>query len=190
MNNYFKFLFISFILCFSSNVYPTILIAGDNLNELKSSLESLLPSQEQEANQELKLGFADIYLKKVGDKYDKVVDVIKANQRLLKLSGLATAFIYGKYINPDFFPNLISKTASVSMGYLSTAINAILKGAMIGAWENKGMTTKIVGGLLIYGIVTNAFNIGLKAVTEYVVAGSKKDAEYKMADKYGVPKKL
>ncbi len=55
---------------------------------------------------------------------------------------------------------------------------------MIGAWENKGMTTKIVGGLLIYGIITNAFNIGLKAVTEYVVAGSKKEAQLKITKKY------
>jgi hypothetical protein len=64
-------------------------------------------------------------------------------------------------------------------------MDSVFKGALKGAWENKGWTGKIVGGLILYNVVNNVVGIGMKSITEYFVAGSKKSAENKMDKKYG-----
>ena len=183
-----KSYFISlFLLFFATNfVSSKISISGNSIEELKQSIsefEEMVP--QQEIHVEPELGFADVYLKRVGDKYDDFVDVLKANQRFLKLTGASGAYIYGRYINPEFFPNLIKNTASTSMNYLSLFMDSLFQGALKGAWENKGMTGKIVGGLIIYSVINNMLGIGLKSAAEYFVTSSKKEAENKKDKKYG-----
>lgn len=180
----FKFIFLILLSLSIKSALPKISISGGSIEELKQSIaefETILPRQEV---YEPKLGFADVYLKKVGDKYDKFMDIVKSNQRLLKLTSASGAFVYCKYINTEFLPNLIKNTASTSMKYLSIFMDSLFKGALNGAWENKGMTGKIVGGLIIYSVVNNMLGIGLKSVTEYFVAGSKKSGEKKAEKKY------
>ena len=179
MKHRFKFMFL-FLFLFSINpALPKISISGSSIEELKHSMaefEAMFHIQEDQTV-EPQLGFADIYLKRVGDQYDKVANIARANQRFLKLTGISGAFVYGKFINPEFFPNIIQKVSTASMGIISTFFDSILKGALNGVMENKGFTGKIVGGLIIYSVINNMLGIGLKSATEYFVSGSKRNAE-------------
>ena len=69
-----------FIFCLFTNLsFPKISISGSSVLELKEAIaefEAILPENKiQEVIQEQKLGIADVYLKKVGDKYDGLVDI-------------------------------------------------------------------------------------------------------------------
>ncbi len=179
MKHRFKFMFLFLFLFSANSALPKISISGDSIEELKQSIaefESILPQQEARTV-EPKLGFADVYLKRVGDQYDKVTNIVRANKRFLKITGISGAFVYGKFINPEFFPNIIQKVSTASMGIISTFFDSILKGALNGIMENKGFTGKIVGGLIIYSVINNMLGIGLRSATEYFVSGSKRNAE-------------
>ncbi|KKP24379.1 MAG: hypothetical protein SZ59_C0002G0225 [candidate division TM6 bacterium GW2011_GWF2_28_16] len=175
------------ILLQTNIAFSTISISGNNIEDLKASIqefEALMPQQEDNQINE-KLGFADVYLKKVGDKYDQVAEIISANQRLLKLSGITGTYVYAKYINPTFFPNLVTKASAASVKYMSIFTNALLTGFFKGAWANKSWSTTIVVGLVAYGVVNNVIGIGLRAITERFVSESRYKAENRMKNIYG-----
>jgi hypothetical protein len=163
-----KLSFLSILLfSFVTNLsFSKISISGSSVIELKNAIaefESILPENQFVEEFEPKLGFADVYLKRVGDKYDEFVDVLKANQRLLKLTALVSAFVYGKYINPEFFPNLIESTTTTAMKYLSIFMDSLLKGALSGVWKNQGVIGRGVAVLMTYSIINNVFKIGISS---------------------------